>query len=71
MRRNSDAQSRERAGVTEQVSQDMPQLALDETEADAKMSELRREIHRLDGEIESEPKAGLGSRIAGAFRRES
>ena len=65
-RANSDALSRQRAGVAHHNAAKMQQFADDETAGDSAMTERRRQIELIDGELASGHRGGLTERGAGS-----
>jgi hypothetical protein len=61
-RTNSYARSRQQAGVTDHSSAELKGFDDDEVAGDGRMSELRREIESLDGEISRTSGGGLVDR---------
>lgn len=59
-RANSDALARQRAGVAHQDDAAMSDLAADEVAGDAAMTEIQRELGRIDDELA----AGGGHRLS-------
>lgn len=66
---HSFARARERAGVGEGSSAETAQLKADEADAHAAMRDARAELARLDVEIASRPRPGLGAKLRGALHR--
>jgi hypothetical protein len=61
-RANSDALSRQRAGVTHHDAADMQALATDEVTGDSAMTDLRRQIELIDDELARDHGAGLAGK---------
>jgi len=59
-RTNSDARSLQRAGLADHTAGEMQELADQETAGDSAMTELRREIELIDGQL------GRGHQSGGA-----
>ncbi|MBD0329991.1 MAG: hypothetical protein ICV64_07805 [Thermoleophilia bacterium] len=55
--------------MTDGVGVDAAQLAADEAAAHAAMRDARAELHRLDMQIESQPRDGLAKKFGSAFSR--
>ena len=68
-RLNSDALALDRAGVKRQSPAAMLELKENEAAADAAIRDAQSELHRLDAEIESAPRASFGSKFGRAVRR--
>lgn len=64
-RANSDARSLQRAGLADHTAGEMQDFADHETAGDPAMTELRREIERIDDELARGHQGG----VAGSARR--
>jgi hypothetical protein len=69
VRERSYTRARDRAGVTSHTAAETEELDAKEAASHAAMRDVRVEMHRLDAEIESEPRGGLGATIGRALRR--
>jgi len=67
-RKHSFAEARQDAGVTHLGADEMMQLAHDETAGDAEMTDVRREIRSVEGELQREHGGGLSARARRALR---
>ncbi len=64
----SFAKARQKAGVTHLGADEMGRLARDETGDDAEITDLRREIVSIEGELERDRGRGLRAMAGRAFR---
>ena len=65
---HSFARARQSAGVTHHDADEMTQFARDESEGDAEMTDIRREIMSIDDELERDHGRGLRARAGRALR---
>ena len=61
--------SRVGAGVRNQTIEQIGASEAEEAAAHAALRDVRVEMHRIDAEIESEPRSGIGATLGGALRR--
>jgi hypothetical protein len=61
-RANSDALSRQRAGVTHHDAEEMKEFAADEVAGDSAMTDLRRQIESIDDELAGDHGGGLSGK---------
>jgi hypothetical protein len=69
VRERSYTRARDRAGVTSYTAEQTAALDAKEAAAHAAMRDVRVEMHRLDAEIESEPRGGFAAPVGRALRR--
>jgi hypothetical protein len=65
---NSDALALGRAGVKQELPDEMLRLRDAEAAADTAIRDVQRELRTIDAEIEQRPRAGFGSRFRRAVR---
>ena|SRR5438552_648414 len=69
-RLSSDAQSLDRAGVTDRAPEELARLAEDQVEADGTLRAAQHELRDIEAEIDSVPGGGgLRARVGRALRR--